>query len=413
MFDAINLNDAGGQGWQVSPGRCGLSRRANILNHERVDHIFGGHGHRWRDRELPPGVTMELFLRQVMDGNCACSEVRLLPDAPGSFTPSAYCQARARLPVAGGWEVVRGVTGELENWEERGARWRGHRTFHVDGTGFSMPDTPELQEAFGQPGMQGEGCGFPVAHLLTLFDAQTGLVLEAHPAPLRTHDLRHIGFIHEHLSAGDVLIGDKAFGSWAHLAMLGAAGAHGLFPLHQRRQPSVGALPAGHAPATGGRFDRIERWPKPKSVPAWMSPEEYAKLPAEITVRVVRRQASRGRGLRAVEVFTICSVVCRLLAMTFSFADPPQRLTLGLDRASGERSLRRCLSSETLKTDTTGTMSLCCDIRASAACLSRIKRPKANRSPILRADLKLTIRGRPSAPAFNKLGQPGSVSTPH
>jgi hypothetical protein len=52
----------------------------------------------------------------------------------------------------------------------------GHRTFWVDGSSFSMPDTPALQEHFGQPGKQLPGCGFPVAHLLALFHAGTGLV---------------------------------------------------------------------------------------------------------------------------------------------------------------------------------------------------------------------------------------------
>src|SRR5262245_47071185 len=48
-------------------------------------------------------------------------------------------------------------------------RWHGHRTFVVDGSGCSMPDTPALQQAFGQPSEQRPGCGFPVARLLGLF----------------------------------------------------------------------------------------------------------------------------------------------------------------------------------------------------------------------------------------------------
>jgi hypothetical protein len=34
-----------------------------------------------------------------------------------------------------------------------------------------MPDTPALQKHFGQPSGQKKGCGFPVAHLLVLFEA--------------------------------------------------------------------------------------------------------------------------------------------------------------------------------------------------------------------------------------------------
>ena len=42
-------------------------------------------------------------------------------------------------------------------------RWRRHRTFHVDGSTFSMPDTSALRAAFGAVSGQAKGCGFPVA----------------------------------------------------------------------------------------------------------------------------------------------------------------------------------------------------------------------------------------------------------
>ena len=46
-----------------------------------------------------------------------------------------------------------------------------HRVFVIDGSSFSMPDTPPLQQEFGHSPNQKAGCGFPVAHLLALFDA--------------------------------------------------------------------------------------------------------------------------------------------------------------------------------------------------------------------------------------------------
>jgi hypothetical protein len=55
-----------------------------------------------------------------------------------------------------------------------------------------MPDTPALQEAFGQPTGQRPGCGFPVAPLLGLFHASTGLLLKLVAAPLLTHDLAQV-----------------------------------------------------------------------------------------------------------------------------------------------------------------------------------------------------------------------------
>ena len=148
----------------------------------------------WRDRLLTPVTTMQLCLWQVLHGNTACSH---LPHLSGlRFTAAAYCQARARLPLRFfdlllerfGRTVPRSAVDE--------GRWQGHRTCLVDGSGCSMPDTPALQEAFGQPTEQRPGCGFPVARLLGLFHAGTGVLLKLVVAPLLTHDLAHVQVVH-------------------------------------------------------------------------------------------------------------------------------------------------------------------------------------------------------------------------
>lgn len=315
-----------------------LKQRETLLDPARVDGVFASHGHRWRDRDLPPAETMELFVRQIVAGNAPCAEVRAWRD--GAFTAPAYCQARLRLPLPAVRELTQSAITLMQDAarSERaarsggGGRWRDHRTFHVDGTGFSMPDTPELQDAFGQPGMQKKGCGFPVAHLLVLFDADTGIALEAHPAPLRTHDLKHIQTIHAHLAETDVLIGDKAFGSWAHLALLQAKGMHGVFPLHQRRK------------VTGGhRFDRIETWARPKACPAWADREAYEALPEGVRVRVIRRPVSRGPGRRSLSV----TLVTTLLDAEAYPAD--EIVTLAAGRWNAETNLRHLKT--TLKLD--------------------------------------------------------------
>ena len=79
--------------------------------------------------------------------------------------------------------------------------WFGHRVLLIDGSSFSMPDVAALQAYFGQPGNQAKGCGFPVAHILALFHAGTGLLLEVFAAPLRSHDMAGVGGILPLLSA--------------------------------------------------------------------------------------------------------------------------------------------------------------------------------------------------------------------
>src|SRR3954452_17843076 len=55
-------------------------------------------GHKWRKRALDPATTIYLFLLQVLHGNTACKHV--VHFGQWTFTDTAYCQARRRLPLA-------------------------------------------------------------------------------------------------------------------------------------------------------------------------------------------------------------------------------------------------------------------------------------------------------------------------
>jgi hypothetical protein len=275
----------------------------------------------FRQRSLTPVVTTYLFLQQILHGNTAVGNLRHLSGL--DFTDSAYCQARARLPLAFFRRLQRAVTGTCRTAAaaDPAARWHGHRLFLLDGSSFSMPDTPELQEAFGQSGAQAPGCGFPTAHLLVLFDAPTGFLLKALPAPLRTHDLSRVALLHPALQAGDRLLGDRAFCSYAHLALLRQRKVQGLFRAHQKllidfrpHRRHVHPRRAGKEPAglprsrwlkRLGKHDQLVEYFKPKERPVWMTAEEYARLPESLVVREVRfRVREPGRRVRVVTLVT-------------------------------------------------------------------------------------------------------------
>jgi len=276
---------------------------------------------RGRQRSLTPVVTTYLFLQQVLHGNTACSHLRHLGKL--DVTDSAYCQARQRLPVAFFHRLQRAATGACRHAEPAAdaARWHGHRVYLLDGSSFSMPDTPELQEEFGQPGGQAAGCGFPTAHLLTLFDAHAGFLLKAVPAPLRTHDLSRAALMHPELRPGDIVLGDRAFCSYAHLALCRQRQLHGLFRAHQRlvvdfrphrrHAPVRGAAPdqAGRPRSRWlkrlGRHDQLVEYAKPKERPAWMTAAAYAALPETLVVRELRFPVrTPGRRTRVITLVT-------------------------------------------------------------------------------------------------------------
>jgi hypothetical protein len=189
--------------------------------------------------------------------------------------------------------------------------WRGHRTFLIDGSSFSMPDTPELQRHFGQPGGQAPGCGFPVAKILALFHAGTGALLDVVAAPLRTHDMGQVDGVHPTLRPGDVLVGDRGLCSFAHLAALIGRGVHAVFRVHQKQivdftpgRPHAGLRdgnPAGRPHSRWlralGPSDQVVEWLKPKRRPARMTAAQFAALPATIAVRELRYAVGR-RGFR-------------------------------------------------------------------------------------------------------------------
>jgi hypothetical protein len=94
----------------------------------------------WRDRLLHPVITVQLFLLQSLHGNTAG---RHLPHLAGVyFSASAYCQARAKLPIRVLAHLLARLGQSAQATVAEEGRWHGHRTFVVDGSGGSMPDTP-------------------------------------------------------------------------------------------------------------------------------------------------------------------------------------------------------------------------------------------------------------------------------
>lgn len=278
-------------------------------------------GHRWRRSPLNPAMVIHLFIVQLLEGNTACSHLRLLSDR--SFTASAYCQARQRLPLKVITRLARYVAQAMESLCDASARWHGHRVWRVDGTGVSMPDTPALRSCFGQPTVQPEGCGFPVASLVARIHAGTGMILDMVIGPLVRHDMRLAPKLHERLKPGDLMLADRGFCSYAHLALLAQHGLNAVFRQHQRRHVKFkherrreGALSTRRRNGQRntelvrelGENDQIVRYfksttPKPK----WMSRDEYDALPEQIEVREVRYRIKRS-GFRTRTVILVTTL---------------------------------------------------------------------------------------------------------
>ena len=276
-------------------------------------------GHRWRDCLLTPVAILRWFVVQVLHGNTALTHVSLL--AGRSFTDAAFCQARARLPLAAYQAVLRGLNGALVPDTRTQGTWRGHRTFLVDGSSFSMPDTPELRAHFGTSGRAKPGCSFPVAR---------------HPGPVpRRHrdccwrsSRPRCGPTRWPPSAASTPTSGRATSWWGTAAsarsctwrcsppaapMRCSGSTPGRSSTSRRTGRTSAATPGRQAKGRPrsrwlrrlGERDQVVEWFKPSRRPEWLAEDEFAALPASLTVRELRYEVGRpGYRTRSVTLVT-------------------------------------------------------------------------------------------------------------
>ena len=259
-------------------------------------------GYVWRERVFGPVQTIHLFILQLLNFNIAMTGLRHLSKT--AVKAPAYCRARMRLPrkvlesLLVRSSVVMRQTGATAD-----GLWCGLKAYLVDGSSTIAPDTPSSQKAFGQPKGCKAGCGFPIPKVLGLFDAFSGLIVQVLSFPLYTHEQSKVWMLHPLLGAGDLLVGDRGFCSFVHLAMLWARQIQGLFRIHQativdfrphrkhRRKYCKGQKVTGRLQPRSkfirrlGKWDQVVEWFKPATMPKWISVEQYAAIPQSLCVR--------------------------------------------------------------------------------------------------------------------------------
>jgi hypothetical protein len=281
---------------------------------DRVNQCFTDVGHVWRDCVLNPANTIALFILQILHGNTAISHLRRLSSI--AFAQSSYCEARAKLPLAGVAAAVAGLCDNGGRCMQDAALWLGRRVFMADATSATTPDTPAMQKLWPQPSAQKPGCGFPLIKLLALVDLATGMILHLTMMSLKSHEMSQLAGPHGALRAGDVLLADRAFCSFAHLAMLAAMSVDAVFRMHQRqivdftpgrahrkksKRKRQRGMPASRFVRKLGTEDQIVQWVKPQEQPDWMSDAQFAALPGTLEVRELSYHIT-ARGMRARDV---------------------------------------------------------------------------------------------------------------
>ena len=246
-----------------------------------------------RERLYPPTVALSMFMRQALESDGSCQKAvngwaaqRAVDGLrPCSVRTGGFCRARQRLPL----EMVSTLTRETGRLLHEKALaqwlWRGRAVKLVDGTGISMPDTPENQALYPQPSTQASGVGFPLARLVMVICLASGAALDAAIGPHSGKGTGELGLVRrllEGFSPGDVMLADALYCTSFLIATLMAAGVDVLFEQNgaritdfRRGQPL-------------GTRDHIVCWPKPAARPEWMTHEQYTGFPDKLTVREVK-----------------------------------------------------------------------------------------------------------------------------
>jgi hypothetical protein len=171
----------------------------------------------------------------------------------------------------------------------------------ADGTTVSMPDTPANQRAYPQPDAQPPGLGFPIARAVVVFCLATGAALDAALGRYhgkQTGEAALLRDLADGFEPGDVVLGDRSFGSFYDLALWRARDVDAVVRLHQARRADF------RAGRRLGRRDHVVVWSRPDR-PPWLDDATYAALPRALAVREVAvRVAQSGYRTRRLVVVT-------------------------------------------------------------------------------------------------------------
>lgn len=325
---------------------------ARFLTHDLLAQAAEGSGS--RRRTFTRKRTFWCFLWQVLQPFTACRAVVRKAQAELETqnrrigeNSSAYCQARARLPLAllhAGMQQSAACADRLAvsgvpNWQ------RPIKV--VDATSFQMPDTPANRRKYHYPTGQKKGCGFPVMRVLAIFSLAGGAIHQIFTAACYTAELAMLKPLWSTLQRGDILMGDRLYDCFALLAALPLRGVDVVARLNQGRK-----LDLRKATKLG-----LNDWQTtlciPKRPPPYMTKREWNTLPTTIPVRIIRsRLAVKGFRTKTVWIITtlldpelypaslIADLYLRRWQMELSFRD--LKTTLGME-------MLRCRSPEMIE----------------------------------------------------------------
>jgi len=248
-------------------------------------------------------ITFWAFFTQILYGNKSCREavksvqswfITYDEKAPSSNT-SAYCRARKRLSYNKLMTICRNSITKIVSVVEP-ELWCNRVVKIVDGTSFKLPDTDENQREYPQPTSQKPGCGFPQIKVQGLICLATGILLDWCETPLASFDGAGWKGLWNRFPKGDVILADRAYGSYVSIALLAQKGIDVISRMHQMRKLNKKTA------ERLGNGDWLVTWNKPLTRPKYITLAEWKTIPKKIKIRVIEYRVDID-GFRTERVF--------------------------------------------------------------------------------------------------------------
>ena len=193
----------------------------------------------------------------------------------------AYCRAKARLPLGEFSKALAATAQAANRLAPAMAQLRGRPLKAVDGSALTLADTPKNRKTY--PPLQcADKPSFPMMRIVVLFSVLSGAISAVASGSWAASELALFSSLSQHLSAGDILLGDRGFGCYPLLAWAKLILGVDFIGRTTRRVDGRQRL---RRLAPNDWLILWKRNPKPSP---WLSALQWAGLPKEMTLRAVK-----------------------------------------------------------------------------------------------------------------------------
>jgi len=222
-----------------------------------------------------------------------------LQDGPKiSKEDGAYCRAKARLPLAEFPKALQATAQAADRLAPPLTLLRGRVLKAVDGSALTVSDTPKNRKAY--PPLQcADRPSFPMMRIVVLFSVLSGAIAAVASGSLASSELALFSSLSQHLIGGDILLGDRGFGSYPLIAWIQLSLGVDFIGRTTRRVDGRRRL------RRLARNDWLIVWKRSATPSPWLSALAWAGLPKEMTLRAIKGRCHvKGFRVRQVTLVT-------------------------------------------------------------------------------------------------------------